>query len=177
MPTPKDAAPLVFAPDPKLDLVFERNAEVSCDQIWAAWTQPELLCNWFCPSPWRVSECEIDLRPGGIFRTVMESPDGARFPNLGSYLEVVPRKRLVWTNALAPGFRPTLTTKGASVDFVFTAIITIEAQAATTKYRAHLLHSDEEGCQKHAEMGFQEGWGMAFDQLVALMRAIPTGSN
>ena len=67
--------------DPKLDLVLERTIDVPRELVWAAWTQPEHLSQWFTPAPWTVSECGIDLRPGGIFRTVMRSPEGREFPN------------------------------------------------------------------------------------------------
>ena len=43
-----------------------------------AWTHPEHLKRWFTPAPWTTVDCEIDLRPGGIFRTTMRSPDGRR---------------------------------------------------------------------------------------------------
>ena len=48
-----------------------------------AWTTPEHLKKWFTPAPWTTVDCEIDLRPGGIFRTVMRSPEGQEFPNVG----------------------------------------------------------------------------------------------
>ena len=57
---------------------------------------------WFAPKPWTVSDCEMDLRPGGIFRFVLRSPEGEEFPNVGCYLEIVPNERLVWTDALLP---------------------------------------------------------------------------
>ena len=95
-----------FAPDPKLDLVLERVVEVPPELVWAAWTQPEHLKVWFTPAPWRTTHCEIDLRPGGIFRTVMEGPAGERFDGTGCYLEVVPNRRLVWTSVLLPHWRP-----------------------------------------------------------------------
>lgn len=56
---------------PELDLVFERTVEVAPELVWMAWTQPEHLKHWFTPAPWTTVDCEIDLRPGGIFRTTM----------------------------------------------------------------------------------------------------------
>ena len=85
--------------DPRLDLVLERVVEVPPELVWKAWTEPEHLKRWFTPLPWTTVECEIDLRPGGIFRTVMRSPEGQDHPNMGCYLEVVPNRRLVWTDA------------------------------------------------------------------------------
>jgi uncharacterized protein YndB with AHSA1/START domain len=79
-----------FTPDPALDLVLERTIDVPPALVWKAWTVPEHVCKWFCPAPWTVSECQIDLRPGGLFRTVMRSPEGEAFPNVGCDLEVVP---------------------------------------------------------------------------------------
>ena len=55
--------------DPNLDLILEREVDVPRESVWAAWTRPELLKKWFTPAPWTTVDCEIDLRPGGIFRT------------------------------------------------------------------------------------------------------------
>jgi hypothetical protein len=72
----------------------------------ARWTDAEFLMKGFTPAPWKTIGCEIDLRPGGIFATVMQSTEGQAFPNAGCYLEVAPTRRPVWTSALAPGYRP-----------------------------------------------------------------------
>src|SRR3979409_2305310 len=93
-------------PDPKLDLSFERIIDVPRELVWRGGTKPEHLKKWFTPAPWTTVDCEIDLRPGGIFRTVMRSPEGQEFPNIGCYLEIVPCERLVWTDSLLPGYRP-----------------------------------------------------------------------
>lgn len=156
--------------DPKLDLVLERVVDVSPELVWMAWTQPEHLQKWFTPAPWTTVDCEIDLRPGGIFRTVMRSPEGEDFPNLGCYLEIVPNRKLVWTGALEPGFRPAR--PNSKVPFYFTAIVLMEPQGKGTRYRAIVMHSDEEGRKKHDAMGFDTGWGKALDQLVAHMRQL-----
>ena len=163
----------VYRFDPRLDLSFERIVDVPREFIWRAWTSPVHLKPWFCPLPWTTTDCEIDLRPGGIFHTVMRSPEGEEFPGSGCYLEVVENERLVWTNALLPGFRPApmpSATEDGQVDFKFTAMITLAAHNGGTKYAATVIHADEAGCEKHAAMGFKQGWGKALDQLVALAR-------
>jgi uncharacterized protein YndB with AHSA1/START domain len=81
----------VFKPDPKLDLVLERTLDVPRELVWTAWTTPSHIPHWFVPKPWTIIDCEIDLRPGGIFRTVMRSPEGQEFPNVGCFLEIVPK--------------------------------------------------------------------------------------
>ena len=153
----------LFTRNPKLDLVLERVVDVPRELVWAAWTKPEHLMKWFTPAPWTTTDCEIDLRPGGIFRTTMRSPEGEEFPNIGCYLEVVPNERLVFTDALLPGYRP------AEEPF-FTAIVMLEPHGTGTRYTAIGLHRDEAGRKKHEEMGFHEGWGKALDQLVAVVK-------
>jgi uncharacterized protein YndB with AHSA1/START domain len=56
------------------------------------------------------------------------------------------------------------------VTFFFTVLVALEPQGNGTKYTALVLHSDEEARRKHEEMGFHEGWGKAFDQLVEVVK-------
>lgn len=155
----------LWKPDPKLDLVLERVIDVPRHLVWEAWTKPEHVCKWFTPAPWTVSECEIDLRPGGIFRTIMCSPDGNKFPNVGCYLEIIPQEKLVWTDALLPGYRP-------SEKPFFTAIILLETIGTGTRYTAIGIHRDEAGRKQHEDMGFHNGWGTALNQLVAYAKTM-----
>lgn len=162
-----------YQPNAQLDLTFTRDVDVSRQHIWRAWTEPALLMPWFSPLPWTTVACEIDLRPGGLFSTTMQSPQGQAFPNRGCYLEVVEREKLVWTNALLPGFRPSVpspTCGDEQVDFNFTAMIELADHAGGTRYSATCMHADEAGRNKHAEMGFEAGWGAALDQLVAMIK-------
>ena len=147
-------------PKPKLDLVLERAIEVPPQKVWAAWTDPKQVVKWFTPAPWKTVECEIDLRPGGKFYTVMQSPEGTDHPNVGCFLEVVENELLVWTDALLPGWRP-------KEDGFMTAAILIEPYGNGTKYTAIAYHKNEADREKHEKMGFHEGWGTALYQLVA----------
>jgi uncharacterized protein YndB with AHSA1/START domain len=148
-----------FTPDPRLDLVLERVVDVPPEKVWVAWTQPEHVKKWFTPRPWSTVDCEIDLRPGGIFRSVMRSPEGEDHENVGCFLEVVENERLVWTDALGPGWRP-------NAEPFMTAVVSLERHGNGTKYTAIAIHKDEADRKKHEEMGFHEGWGKALDQLV-----------
>lgn len=159
--------------NPKLDLNFERIVDVPKELVWKAWTQPEHLKHWFPPAPWKTIACEIDLRPGGRFYTVMQSPEGQQFPNEGCYLEVIKHERLTWTNALLPAFRPAtldITCGDVNVRFFFTATIALATHGAGTRYTATVIHGDEAGCKQHADMGFEHGWGTALDQLVGYIK-------
>jgi uncharacterized protein YndB with AHSA1/START domain len=158
-----------FTTNPALDLVLERTIAVPPDRVWAAWTQPELLMQWFTPAPWKTVAVDIDLRPGGRCVTTMESPDGDQFPNTGCYLQVEPNRLLVFTSAMTEDFRPAAPSNGAG-GLAFTARIEIAAAPnGGTHYRAIAMHAHEDDCRQHGDMGFAEGWGAALDQLVALM--------
>lgn len=149
----------LIKPDPKLDLVLDRVVDVPRELVWKAWTTPEHLRHWFVPKPWTITDCEVDLRPGGMFRFVMRSPEGQEYPNIGCFLDIVPNERMIWTDALLPGYRP-------SEKPFFTAILTLEPSGTGTRYVATALHRDEEGRKRHEEMGFEEGWGTVLNQLV-----------
>ncbi|MGP1717291.1 MAG: SRPBCC family protein [Methylophilus sp.] len=160
--------------NPVLDLMLEREVDVSPEEIWHAWTTPEHLKQWFCPLPYKTVTCEIDLKPGGRFYTVMQSPEGLQFPNTGCYLEVIPNQKLSWTNALEPGFRPAKSPEQSPghecAELLMTATITLQATANGTRYTASVLHPTAESKQRHEAMGFEQGWSMVLDQLVAAIK-------
>jgi uncharacterized protein YndB with AHSA1/START domain len=169
--------------NPKLDLTFTRRINVPKESVWRCWTEPALLLPWFCPKPWKTIACEIDLRPGGIFSSTMQSPEGVTMPTgEGCILEVIPNQRLTWTNALLPGYRPSLTLEKCGREdggFMFTATILLEDcqidgqidDYRGTRYTALVRHADESGCKQHADLGFEAGWGAALDQMVAMIQA------
>jgi uncharacterized protein YndB with AHSA1/START domain len=162
--------PIRHTPDPRLDLVLQRDVDVPRDLVWKAWTTPEHILKWFTPAPWSTVDCQIDLRPGGIFRTVMRSPEGEEFANSGCFLEIVENEKLVWTSALGPGYRP-IVPDGGPGSFPFTAVVSLEPVGTGTRYTALVIHGDEATRKTHEEMGFHDGWGKALDQLVAMVKA------
>lgn len=151
--------------DPDRDLLFERLIPAPRPLVWRCWTEPALLMEWFCPRPWRVTDCEIDLRPGGIFRTRMEGPGGESHDGPGVWLEVVAKRRLVFTDALLPGWRP-------SGRPFMTGVVSFADEGEGTRYRAEVLHATPEARAQHEAMGFEAGWGAAADQLATLAAAL-----
>jgi uncharacterized protein YndB with AHSA1/START domain len=144
--------------DPALDLVLTRDLNAPREVIYACWTTPEHLVHWFVPKPHRVTACTLDPRPGGVFNTTFEV-DGNVIENSGVYLEVVPNEKVVFTDTYTVGWKP------ATEPFM-TAIVTFaDLGDGRTRYTAIARHRTAETAQKHADMGFQLGWGLAATQL------------
>lgn len=148
-----------------LDLVLSRWVKAPRELVWRAWTEPELMKRWFAPAPLTVPELEVDVRPGGVFRGVMRTREGTDYPMSGVYLEVVERERLVTTDALEAGWRP-------SKEPFMTTIITLADEAGGTRSIARALHKDEESVKRHVEMGFFDGWGTCADQLEQVAQSL-----
>ena len=146
--------------DTKLDLVLKRELAVPVNLVWRGLTEPQLIKQWFCPKPWGISDCRVDLRPGGEFYTMMQDPDGNQFPNTGCFLEVVPEKHLTWTSTLVANYRPAppaTTEDKECAHLAMTAIVSIEPIPAGTAYTAHAMHGAPEQIKAHKDMGFHEG--------------------
>lgn len=100
----------------------------------------------------------------------MEGPDGEAVDGgAGCYLEIVENRKLVWTSALGPGYRPQVTEGEGG--FLFTCILTFEPTDEGTNYRAHVVHATQADKERHEAMGFYGGWGTAWDQLVSMIEA------
>lgn len=79
------------------ELVVTRTFDAPARIVFKAWTTPDLFKQWWLPKSMGMTlrACEMDVRVGGIYRLVFE-PDGMAF--FGTYLDVTPPSRLVWTN-------------------------------------------------------------------------------
>lgn len=144
------------------DLVLIRLIDASREKVYRAFTDPNLLKQWFAPLPWTITEAELDVRPGGTNRFVMRSPEGELYPNQGVYLEVVPNEKLVMTDAYTEAWKP-------SEKPFMTAILTFEDEGGRTRYTARARHWSLADREAHEKMGFHGGWGQCADQLAALV--------
>jgi uncharacterized protein YndB with AHSA1/START domain len=60
-------------------LVVSRVFDAPRDRVYRAWTDPKLVARWFPPKDLTAPVCEVDARPGGVFRIVMKAPPGEPF--------------------------------------------------------------------------------------------------
>jgi uncharacterized protein YndB with AHSA1/START domain len=144
------------------ELVLTRIIDAPREKLFRAWTDPELLKQWFAPLPYTTPIAELDVRPGGANLIVMRGPDGNDIPNRGVYLEVVANERLVFTDAYTKAWEP-------SPKPFMTVILTFEDEAGKTRYTARVRHWTVADRETHEKMGFHQGWGRCADQLAALV--------
>lgn len=144
------------------DLILTRVFDAPREKVYRAWTEPEIMKQWFAPLPWTTPKAETDVRPGGSSTVVMRGPDGNEFPSHGVYLEVVKNERLVFTDAFTKAWTP-------SGKPFMTVILTFEDLNGKTRYTARVQHWSEADREAHEKMGFHTGWPICTEQLASLL--------
>ena len=79
------------------DLTFERTFDAPREQVWKAFTDPELVPRWWGPKGTTTLVVEMDVRPGGRWRYVSSAPDRDDVAFFGEFLEVTPPEGFKWT--------------------------------------------------------------------------------
>jgi uncharacterized protein YndB with AHSA1/START domain len=152
---------------PAHELVLELILDAPKEKLYRGWTEPELMKQWFAPKPWTTPKVVTDVRPGGATLVVMRSPEGQDMPNPGQWLEVIPNRKLVFTDAFTGDWRP----KDGAPFFV-AAIEFEDAGPGKTKYTARARHWTAEAKAQHEQMGFIPGWTICARQLEELAKTI-----
>ena len=147
------------------ELVLTRLIDAPAATLFRCWTEPALIKQWFAPLPYTTTAAEVDPRLGGANLVVMRSPDGQDMPCPGTYLEIVPNRKLVFTDAYTGDWQP-------SGKPFMTVILTFEEEDGRTRYTARVRHWSAEDKKAHEEMGFHAGWGQCTDQLAALAKTL-----
>jgi uncharacterized protein YndB with AHSA1/START domain len=155
---------LDITPDNDNQLVLARIIDAPVEQVYRGWTDPVLMKKWFAPRPWTTPKVVTDVRPGGSTLVVMADENGTEYPNPGQYLEVVPNRKLVFTDAYTGDWQ-------ASQKPFMTVTLTFEDIGGKTRYIARCQHWNAEDKAAHEQMGFHEGWGLVTEQLEQVLKA------
>lgn len=145
------------------ELSISRIIEAPRATVWKAWTIAEHFEKWWAPLPVKIKVAKMDVVAGGAFDNVIQMPDGSSHMAKGAFINVVPEKIIVFTDAMTEGWVPS----GAGF---MTAFITMNDHETDngimhTAYEARIAHKSEEDMQRHKEMGFHDGWSQALNQL------------
>ncbi len=80
---------------------IERTFDLPAKKLWQAWTEPESCKKWWGPKDFTCPHCDIDFKVGGKYLNCMRSSEGAEFWTTGVYKEIIPGKKLVFTDSFS----------------------------------------------------------------------------
>ncbi|MDZ3830578.1 MAG: SRPBCC domain-containing protein [Sphingopyxis sp.] len=135
------------------------------EKVWEVMTGR--MAEWWCPAPWTMSLDDIDLRSGGRCAMTMHGPQGEKVVSDGLFLEVVPGRRFVTTDAVRRDPDGRL---APAAPFMIGGW-EIEPEGGGTRYTGWARHWNDAARQQHQEMGFTPGWTAVGEQLKALCEA------
>ena len=145
----------------ELELVVKRTVNAPARLVFEAWTKAELFRRWWVPKSFGVTllSCEMDVRVGGQYRLVFPHEDST-MAFFGTYLEVTPNARLVWTNDEGDNGK-TVTT------------VTFDENAGKTLLVVHDRYPSKEALDSGSTGAMPE----ALDQLDELLASLGTSTE
>ena len=160
-PAAKRSSSLMTSPpaSSERELVLTRTIDAPRELVWAAWTDPKHVAQWWGPQGFTNPVCELDVRPGGAIRIDMRGPDGTVYPMAGSYQSIDMPERLVFTSAA-------LDEEGKPL-FEVLNTVTFADQGGKTKLtvEAKVVKSTAKAAPYLDGMG--EGWKQTIERLAA----------
>ncbi len=145
------------------EVVLTRVFDAPRELVYRAWTEPELLSQWWGPKDFTNPVCEVDASPGGRIRIDMTGPDGTVYPMGGELVEVDPLVRLVFTSTAfedesgKPGLEDHNTVTFEALDGGKT-LLTVTAVVTVARPEFY-----------EALSGMEEGWNQSLDRLANIV--------
>ncbi len=155
----------------KGEIVISRIFDAPRKLVWKAWTEPEQLSKWWGPKAFTSPFCKMDLRVGGKYLCCMRSKEGQDFWSTGTYKEIVPFKRIVYTDSFADE-------KGNPVpashygmpggDWPMELMVTLTFEDHGNKTKMTLTHAGIPAGEMREMTGV--GWNESFDKLAERLK-------
>jgi uncharacterized protein YndB with AHSA1/START domain len=145
------------APSAVREIVVTRVFDAPRELVFKAWTDPEHIARWWGPNGFTNTVYEMDVRPGGVWRFVMHSPDGVDYQNKIVFREIVRPERLVYSHVSGPQFQ---------------MMVTFEEQDDKTKLTARMLFESATQREKVVkEFGAIDGLNQTLGRLAEYLAA------
>ena len=147
-----------------LAVKVERSFDAPLDLVWSAWTEAELLDQWWAPKPYKAETKSMDFSEGGRWLYAMVGPQGERHWALKDFTKIVPRKSFTYRSIFCdeigkvnPGTTSSMWVNSFSESNGITLV--------TNDIRCETL----EHLEAQIKMGFKEGYSMGLGQLEELL--------
>ncbi|WP_193213676.1 SRPBCC domain-containing protein [Luteolibacter marinus] len=148
------------------ELTITRDIDVPREKLFRCWTEVGLFDRWFCPRPCHSRNTVLEPWIGGRFETELVGPQGELYSNVAVFLDVIPNKRLVWSDSFRGGDEP-------SPGLCYLGIVTFKDLGdGRTRYTARARHWTRGARDKHLALGFEEGAAKSLDQLEEVAGAL-----
>lgn len=158
-------------PEADRTAVIRRTMKVPARYLFAAHAKAEHIMRWFGPVGYPVTECDYDFRVGGRWRMVMTGPDGVKGPPFGgTFLEIVPDRRIVYTDAFEDGKGGPMNLRHAGGQIIFTT--TFEESGGETTVTVSVLFDTVAMKEEFLGIGMREGLESGLDQWESVARKL-----
>ncbi len=156
----------------KRELVINRIFDAPRELVWKAWTEPELMMQWWGPKDFTTPSIKLDLRVGGEYLSCMRSPDGKDYWSKGTYKEIVPGQRLVLTDSFADdkGNIVPATYYGMSPEFPLESLVTVTFDENDGRTKLTLRYDDISSIPQSDLSDMQQGWNEMLDKLADFLK-------
>jgi uncharacterized protein YndB with AHSA1/START domain len=154
-----------------LAIVMTRDVAAPGHLVFDAWTKPEQVARWLGGRNWTVAVCDIDLRVGGAWRYVLHGPENMKLGLKGTYREIAPPARLVYTESCDDGEGGTL--RGRMEMFTGESVntLTFVERGGITTVTYHLLYPDRAARDRMIGSGMTHGVAENFDCIEEMLGA------
>ena len=145
-------------------IIVEREFDAPLEVVWRAWTESDLLDQWWAPKPWKAKTKSMDFRDGGTWLYVMEGPEGERHWCRADFKNIVPQKTYTGDDAFCD--------ENGNINPEFPSMHWENEFSETdngTKVRVEITFASEADLEKIIEMGFKEGFAAAHGNLDELL--------
>jgi uncharacterized protein YndB with AHSA1/START domain len=140
-----------------LTLTIERTFAAPVERVWRAWSDRDIMANWWGLPGMEVLMAKHDFQEGGEWRYIMPMPDGSEFVSEGEYQEIQDGSRILTSASFLP------MTDGVIMD------ISLVGHDGGTQMTFSVIHQTEVQKEAQENMGFFKGWGIAFDRLAEVV--------
>jgi uncharacterized protein YndB with AHSA1/START domain len=156
-------------------IVIERTFDAPVDLIWQLWTQPEHFKNWYGPQGLTVPVAEMDVRVGGkhLFCMERQTPNGSmKMWYTGKYIEVIPNKRLVYTDSMADEHGNVVSPSAYGMkddEYPTTTEVTVLFEVLDGRTKMTMTHSGVPSKEQGASAGWEQAFAKMADYLATVL--------
>lgn len=155
------------APLKQKEISITRIMHIPVELAWRAWTDPETFKKWWGPKDYKCPYAALELRPGGKYLHCMRSSLGERFWSTGTYNEIVPYKKLVFTDSFSDNKGNMIPAADLNLPGKWPMMLTISVSFEAIGVNTQMT-LEHEGIPVELYAACVRGWNESFDKMEAL---------